>query len=117
MSRFAVGLLPVAVGAADVALFYLQLDAFERYSHASGFADVELFVPEMVELKDYGIGLATIHAGVVEQIGIYPPSDPISHIAGMGFGLGFDGIFISFVITTLGFLLFDRIAACHEHGI
>jgi len=117
MSRFAVGLLPVAVGAADVALFYLQLDAFERYSHASGFADVELFVPEMVELKDYGISRAAIHAGVVEQIGIYPPSDPISHIAGMGFGLGFDGIFISLVITTLGFLLFDRIAACHEHGV
>ena len=65
---FPIRLGSVAIGAADLALLYLGYHPLEGYVLTAGIANIELFVPDVVELKDDGIGFTTVYAGVILQI-------------------------------------------------
>ena len=64
----AVGFLPMAVGAAHFAFAYFFHNLIHTVSQTRGVGDIELLVMQVVELKDDGVCLPAVHAGVGKKV-------------------------------------------------
>jgi hypothetical protein len=106
-------LLPVAIGAADLALGHFRYDALEGNTSPRHIADAELFFANVIEFKHYRVGLSAVYAGVRFKIFENPRMDYCASTLVSRFGLGLDRVPISLVIPAFSQLLPYWIASCH----
>jgi len=107
----------MAVGAADLALPHLGYYSPEWYTPPTGIAKAELFVPDVVKLKDDGVLLPAVHAGVILQILVQPHAHGIPYSFPAHSVARLNHVFVGLLVPALSQLLPHWVTLCHGRCI